>query len=220
MGFFDFLDNKMYLYTQEQLDAYQAYIRETFGEIETVFQEIDSLYVRADVIVVPPTPKSNYYKMITMGMGAYEMNVMEQLKLMEFERAELILYLPPEWEIGSEAVEDSWPIDFMKKMARLPARNNTWVGWGHTFSDGSKRKPFAKNTRFSATILIMGKGPEGEELDFRLPGGEKINFYQVVPIYPQELRLKERRGEVELIERLGEDCRVLDLNRKNVGELK
>ena len=40
-----------------------------------LFHEIVSPDIHLDIIIVPPTEKNNYYKLITMGMGAYGMNV-------------------------------------------------------------------------------------------------------------------------------------------------
>ena len=74
----------------------------SFGEYEQVFHEIVSPDIHLDIIIVPPTEKNNYYKLITMGMGAYGMNVPDNFREYELERAELVLYLPPTWNIKSE----------------------------------------------------------------------------------------------------------------------
>lgn len=219
MGLFDlFKDkNRTYLYTEEQINAYEGFIKESFGEFETVFHEIVSPDIHLDIIVVPPTEENNFYKLITMGMGAYEMNVPKQLMFWEFERAELIIYLPPDWNIGSTEKRDFWPIEFTKQVARVPINWFTWLGLGHTVSGSPDNEPFADNTGFCSMMLAMAKNHKGEELDFRLPGGEKLNFYQLVPIYPEELEMTEKKGVEPLLEIFEKESRVIDLNRKNYG---
>lgn len=115
MGLFDRFKKKesitdsMYLYSEEMLDQYDRYIIEQFGEYQEVFHEIVSLDIHLDVIIIPPTEDSNYYKLITMDMGAYKMNVPDQFRQYELERAELVIYLPPTWNIKSDKEEDYWP---------------------------------------------------------------------------------------------------------------
>ena len=104
MGLFNLM-KKRYLYTEKELDQYEEFIEEQFGEYKEVFHEIVSPDIHLDIIIVPPTEKNNYYKLITMGMGAYKMKIPKELKKYELERAELVLYLPPTWEIKSEKEE-------------------------------------------------------------------------------------------------------------------
>lgn len=100
MKLFDKLkkQKKMFLYTEEELDQYEKYITDKFGEFKEVFHEIVSPDIHLDILIIPPTKENNYYKLITMGMGAYKMNVPKELKKHELERAELVLCLPPRLE--------------------------------------------------------------------------------------------------------------------------
>ncbi|MDE5862733.1 MAG: suppressor of fused domain protein, partial [Lachnospiraceae bacterium] len=141
MGLFDKLKEKMgkkaamddmYLYSEKELNEYDAFIQENFGSFDEVFHEIVSPDIHLDIIIVPPTEEDNYYKLITMGMGAYSMNVPEDLREEELEHAELILYLPKYWNIKSPEEKDYWPIRYLKILARLPIECDTWLGYGHT----------------------------------------------------------------------------------------
>lgn len=69
-----------YLYTECELNQFEEYIKNVYGEYDQVIHEIISPDIHLDIIVVPPTKDSNYYKLITMGMGAYKMNVPKKLK--------------------------------------------------------------------------------------------------------------------------------------------
>ena len=87
----------MFLYTEEELNQYEQYIMEQFGEYEHVFHEVVSSDIHLDMIIIPPTEKSNYYELITMGMGAYPMNVPEELKNENFNLGRLCMSLLLHW---------------------------------------------------------------------------------------------------------------------------
>ena len=110
MGLFDRFKKKkvavenaedMYLYTEQEIGEYECYIQENFGEYKEVLHEIISPDIHLDIILVPPTDEDPYYKLVTMGMGAYTMNVPEELKDKDLEYAEMVLYLPKSWNIKS-----------------------------------------------------------------------------------------------------------------------
>ena len=145
MGLFDLfkMKKKMHIYSEEAMDQYESYIEEQFGPYTEVFHELVSPDIHLDIIMVPPTDKNPYYKLITMGMGAYKMKVPHELKQYELERAELVLYLPPTWNIKSSKEEDYWPIRQLKVLGRLPIQCDTWLGFGHTVSSDQENNPYA-----------------------------------------------------------------------------
>ena len=206
-----------YLYTEEELDQYEKYIMEQFGEYEEVIHEIVSPDIHLDIIVVPPTEKNNYYKLITMGMGAYKMNIPRELKEDELERAELVLFLPPTWDIKSEKEEDFWPIRQLKILARLPIQCDTWLGYGHTVSSDQENTPYASNTKFCSMMLVNALNQDYENMDFRMSSKGKINFYQIFPLYKEELAYKQRNGANVLLDLFDEEniMPIVNMNRKN-----
>ena len=62
----------------------------------------------------------------------------------------------------------------MKSLAHLPILENSWIGWGHTISNG---EPYFDNTELSGVIL--GNSPLMEDNVLELPNGEKVCFYQI-----------------------------------------
>lgn len=207
----------MYLYTEEDLDQYEKYIAENFGEYKEVFHEIVSPDIHLDVIIVPPTEENPYYKLITMGMGAYQMNVPDNLKQYELEHAELILYLPPDWDIKSSKEQDYWPIRYLKVLARLPLQCDTWLGFGHTVSSDENNTPYADNTGFCSMMLLSGVNNQYQRLDLRLKDKGKINFYQLFPLYREELEYKFDHDAETLLDLFDDDdiMPVININRKN-----
>lgn len=224
MGIFDRFKKKrtaengpLYVYTEQDMAEYEKYIADNFGEFDNVLHEIVSPDIHCDILVIPPTEDNNYYKLITMGMGAYEMNVPKELKQYELERAELVLYLPPEWNIPPKDEEDYWPIRYLKVLARLPLQCDTWLGFGHTVSADEKNTPYADNTKFCSIMLLNALNNNYENLDFKIKGKGKINFYQLFPLYLEELEYKQNNDAEALLDLFEDEdiMPIINLKRKN-----
>ena len=192
------------VYSEDEMSAIEQHIKNTFGEFENVFHELVSPDIHVDICVVPPSERRNYYTLVTMGMGAHRMNVPKELAEYKLERAELAIALPPDWKLDKDSMQEQrwyWPIGLLKVLARLPISNDTWLGFGHTME---KQSPFAEDTELCAAILT---GPQDMDLDTCgevciLPGGEEVNFYQVLPLYREEMEYKLEHDADALLERL------------------
>lgn len=213
-------EGPQFLYTKEEIEAYETFIQSRFGPFDQVLHEIVSPDIHLDVIMVPPTKERRFYKLITMGMGAYRMQVPREFRNYELERAELIIYLLPDWKIGSDAERDYWPIRWLKTLARYPLTAKTWLAAGHTVSANEYDEPVADNTGFTGFLLVNGTGMDYQTLDFRLPGGEKVNFYEIIPLYPEEVRLKLEHGMDALMDRFTDEdlFPLVNIKRKNHGK--
>ena len=204
------------VYSEDEMSAIEQHIKNTFGEFENVFHELVSPDIHVDICVVPPTEERDYYTLVTMGMGAHRMNVPKELAEYKLERAELAIALPPDWKLDAEALKEErwyWPIGLLKVLARLPISGDTWLGFGHTMD---KQSPFAENTALCGAILV---GPqdvvwEGGEV-CPLPGGEEVNFYQVIPLYRNELQYKLEHDADALLEKMAGISFVVDSARRN-----
>lgn len=178
------------VYTEEEMEAIEGHIQQYFGKFEYVFHEIVSPDIHVDICMVPPTEERDYYTLVTMGMGAHRMNVPEELAEYKLERAELAIALPADWKLDQESMKDEkwyWPIRLLKFLARLPINCDSWLGHGHTVEN---REPFADNTKLCTATLIGPQGTEDGSEVCTLPGGEEVNFYQVIPLYRDELEYK------------------------------
>ena len=192
------------VYSEDEMSAIEQHIQSTFGAFDQVLHELDSPDIHVDICVVPPSERRNYYTLVTMGMGAHRMNVPEELAEYKLERAELAIALPPDWKLDKDSMQEErwyWPVGLLKVLARLPISNDTWLGFGHTME---KQSPFAEDTELCAAILT---GPQDMDLDTCgevciLPGGEEVNFYQVLPLYREEMEYKLEHDADALLERL------------------
>ena len=220
MKLFDKLKKNSLLYTEQEMEEYESYIEKNFGKIEGIIHELVSPDIHIDIIVIAPTEKDNYYKLITMGMGAYKMNIPKELKDYELSRAELILYLPPTWDINSNKEEDYWPIRYLKTLARLPLQSNSWLGTGHTISSDEQNSPFASNTKFCSILLLNATNLKDEELELTLKTRKTINFYQLFPLYLEEIQYKFDFGTTKLLGLFSEKdlFPIVNIERKNYCE--
>lgn len=203
------------MYSAEEIEAVEEHIKEYFGDFPTVFHELVSPDIHCDIYIVPPTKERNYYTLLTAGMGAHVMDIPEELDTEKLGRAELLICLPPDWKVGENSEEWFWPIGLLKSLARLPINCETWLGWGHTVDNGGS---FAENTGLCGSLLIYPEDVE-QGADFcELPNGERVNFFEVLPIYRDEMLFKRDNDTHALLERMSGVSHVVDINREPVCE--
>ena len=210
-------NNQPEIYTEEEMSAVEQHIKNTFGAFKNVFHELVSPDIHVDICVVPPSEGRDYYTLVTMGMGAHRMNVPEELAEYKLERAELAIALPPDWKLDEESLKEEqwyWPIGLLKVLARLPIAEDTWLGFGHTMD---KQSPFAEGTKLCGALLV---GPQdivwtGGEV-CTLPSGEEVNFYQVIPLYRNEIEYKLEHDADALLKKMAGISFVVNPTRRDV----
>ena len=203
------------VYTEEEMEAVEEHIEQYFGKFENVFHELVSPDIHVDICVVPPSEERDYCTLVTMGMGAHRMNVPEELAEYKLERAELAIALPADWKLDQESMKDEkwyWPIRLLKSLARLPIASDTWLGFGHTMDN---KENFAENTKLCAAILTGPQSTEEGGEVCTLPGGEEVNFYQVIPLYEDELDYKLEHDVDALLDKMRGISFVVNPTRQN-----
>ena len=204
------------MYSEDEIDIIEKHIEHYYGNFEFVFHEKVSPDIHVDICLIPPSEECNWYTLVTMGMGAHLMNVPNQLKEEQLERAELVICLPEYWKLDKEHLKDEkwyWPIRLLKELARFPGENNTWLGWGHTVSyDG----PLSYTTELCASILINPPCGNIGGNTCTLPDGEEVNFYQIIPLYGDELEFKLKNGTQKLLDKMNDNILLVNPHRLNV----
>lgn len=198
------------LYEEAEIDALEEYICEKYGEFTNVFHEIISPDIHVDIAIIPPSEEQDYYTLVTMGMGAHKMNVPSELAEYNLERAELVIYLPKDWNFDVQDEIWYWPLRWLKILARLPIEQDTWLGFGHTVPSGD---PLAEDVLFNCIMLIDGdEAAVGED--------KKVNFYTLLPLYEEEMQFKISKNADALLELFEKEKipypPVVDKNRKNL----
>ncbi len=199
-------------------EAIENHIDKYFKNRGPVFHEIVSDLVHLDIEMIEPTADRSFITLITNGMSSLPMNAPKGSE--QFKYAELVLSLPPDWPLTQEALADErnyWPIRWLKELARLPHRYNSWLWASHTVPNGDPPRPFADNTKLCcALILVPILVPQSfHSLD--VAPNTTIHFLSFVPIYKEEMDLKLRKGLDPLLSKF-EKARVsefLDINRPN-----
>ena len=203
------------VYTEEEMNAVEEHIQQYFGKFENVFHELDSPDIHVDICVVPPSEERDYYTLVTMGMGAHRMNVPEELAEYKLERAELVIALPGNWKLKHEDLKNErwyWPIRLLKTLARLPIASDTWLGFGHTMDN---EDDFAKDTKLCAAMLTGPQDTEDGSEVCILPSGEEVNFYQVIPLYRDELEYKLAHDADALLDKMNGISFVVEPDRQD-----
>lgn len=204
--------NDAYSYYPEEKEAVLNYLEENFGEYYVIKDE-DEDFPKVELLVFPPNEERNHYVVSTVGMGHSIMRSMPEELLQEgYGRLELLVALPKDWDIYSTEPEYTWPLEWLKLLAKWPFRSDIWLGWGHTIPNG---EPFAKNTKLFCMILL-DPVEYAPELTLHLESGERISFLQMIPIYEEEMEYKIQNRAEGLIKLFGENfSNVVNIKRKN-----
>ena len=218
----------------ENIERISDHIEKHLGPVAGVYHEIISDLVHIDVHVVNPTPERNCYTLVTSGMSDAPMTVPEGAEALRF--GELIIQLPADWPLdkleataGKEGPEGAaeraaaerwyWPVRWLKMMARLPHEYDTWLSFSHTVPNGDPPEPYAEDTKLCGMMLLPAMNvPEGFAT-LEVTPDKTIHFYQLMPIYAEEMDLKLRKGAeklTDLFDKYDVDV-VVNPRRKNVA---
>ncbi|MCC4595853.1 suppressor of fused domain protein [Xanthomonas campestris pv. phormiicola] len=205
---------------EDSIEQISAHIERHLGPISNVLHEIISDTVHLDVHVVPATEDTPYLRLVTSGMSDLPMTLPDGVDAPRF--MELMLTLPPDWPLTQADFEDErnyWPVRLLKSLARLPHKYDTWLGYGHTVPNGDPAEPYAPGVGFDGVIVLAPVStPEAFE-ELVVDADKTIAFMTLVPLYPEEMALKLKKGTEALLDRF--DAKgvqdVIDPGRPNVA---
>ncbi|MEZ4363555.1 MAG: suppressor of fused domain protein [Kofleriaceae bacterium] len=200
------------------LDAIVAHMTAQVGKPTHVIHELNGeAPPNIDVHVIPPIDEP-VITLFTTGMSDHLMTLPPEVSLPR--RAELILRLPEGWPISEEALADprtGWPFRWLRLLARIPHRYDSWLAPTHTIPNGDPPRPLTDDTKQCCMLTVPPICVEDAADVVSSPSGP-IMLLSVMPIYEAEMRFKLERGANALIERLsaaGIDD-VVDLQRRSV----
>ncbi|HEY6828437.1 MAG TPA: suppressor of fused domain protein [Gemmatimonadaceae bacterium] len=189
-----------------------AHLSAHLGPVHMVYHELISEYAHIDVYHFPPTPERRFHVLATSGMSERPMRVPDELTP-DWRFAELLINLPSEWQVSEQAFRDDrfyWPIRLLKTLARCPHVFSTWLGYAHTIPNGEPPEPYAPNTALCAAMIAppLSLGEPIHKLE--RGNGQVIRFWNVLPLYRDEMDFKLRKGVDALLDRF-DDARVSDI---------
>lgn len=205
--------------SDETIDAVVKHLAAHVGHPDNVFHELVSDKVHLDVHIVPPSERFPFVTLCTSGMSDLPMTVPKGVDAPKY--AELLLCLPPTWDLRHESFSDEavyWPIRWLKQLARLPHDYKTWLGYGHTVPNGDPAEPFAESTKLCC-LVVMPPTAFGEAFQLAtFPDGREVAFYQIHPLHKEEMEYKLKRGIGGILPMFpdGEMPTVIDPQRPNL----
>ena len=145
-------------------------------------------------------------------MGAHLMHLPSDFPSAGLDRAELVLSLPPDWQFGTGEDRWNWPIRLLKDIAHLPLDQSSWLGWGHTIDLGS---PVTAGSGLCGCVLTGVIHADAGALRCELPGGEIVNFYQVLPLTQGEMNFKRVAGVTALLRKIPHEDFIIRSKRED-----
>ena len=201
------------LYADDERANVESFIRR-MGPVEKIFNIVNSSEMQVDMYIIEPTREYAARRLVTCGMGGRTMTVPDEYGSSP-NRVELIVDLPPDWKVDEESWEDKcfcWPVSLLKSLAGFPWSEGVWFRLGYAVP---WPEPFADNTRLSG-VLIASPAIDFESGEVKISPDKKVQFYQAVPLYPEELAYRIEHGTRKLYEMLGEQFSyIIDPQRKN-----
>ncbi|MFC4310110.1 suppressor of fused domain protein [Steroidobacter flavus] len=206
---------------EECIEQISDHIEAHLGKVERVFHEIISDTVHIDVHLVKPSEGFPFARLVTSGMSDLPMTIPEGVEAPRF--VELLMTLPGNWRLDQDSFADEvwyWPVRLLKRLARLPHKYNTWLGFGHTVPNGDPAEPYASSTRLCGAMILLSMTVPDDFHRLRIDANKEITFFSVVPLYDEEMNLKLRAGSDELLDKFDRMrvTDVVDLSRRNVAK--
>ena len=152
--------------------------------------------------------------------GLSERNQLELAEVAEnvYPFIELYFYLPTYWNLDS--FEQSWPLDILEKIAKVPQKNNTWFGPGDTLPANKEQPPARIDAHFEQNYFILSQ-PLTKKAIGELEGiSWDVDFLAVIPIFNQEFEFKRSRSSYEFFDKFvsKNNSELLDQYREPVAK--
>ena len=179
---------------EQNIEIIDAHIEKHLGVVDNVYHELMSDIVHIDIHTIAPTPERDYYTLVTSGMSDLPMAAPNEFHERRF--GELYINLPKTWKLSTDDFEDEsnyWPIRWLKYLARLPHEYASWLSYGHSVPNGDPAEPIA-DTKFSGVVLLSSMDEFTDFEILEVSPEKQIWFYNVVPLYPEEMDMKLNKG--------------------------
>jgi hypothetical protein len=209
---------KMDLPVEGLQEAILLHFEAHFGPVHHLaLVEIVPVDPPVSVHLVPAGTGRNFITLFTVGMS--ERAIIVPSGKEEYRYAELLIKLPPDWRLEEKELADpnySWPVQWLRRIARYPHANSAWLGEPPTIiANGDPPQPLAPNTTFTS-LLLMEESAFGR---LSLKDERTVLFYSMYPLYTEERALELREGILRLIELFMQHrfSEVVAIDRPNVA---
>lgn len=184
----------------------------TFGEVDekSLIEVVPSGHP-VSIHVIRPSGNRKHLTLFTTGLSSVKMNVPGGLE--EYSLAELFIQLPGDWEYASSDRRWSWPVEWLRRIAKHPHDNNVCLGGPVTIiANNDPPEPLGPNTDFTSLMLVAEKS-------FERSDGDIVQLYRVAPIYSDERELEIKEGAPALMRAFDRNSVpfIVDLQRPSVA---
>ena len=182
----------------QHFNAIKAHVERHVGDVTQVYEMTGDDGGTLSLLHVQMRRPAQHQVIVTSGVSNVPMPVPDDME--DFERAELLVALPRDWPVSDNIWRDGdrgWPLRWLEYVGRLPRCFDTWIGWGHSIPNGDPATPIA-NTAFTGVCLAPPYWLDPAFFQLRADSGDTICFYDLVPVYAEEMQLKLDRGFGEL----------------------
>lgn len=183
------------------IQAIGDHIERHLGKIQMVFHEIVSDLVHIDLHWVKPRAGRPFNTLVTSGMSDRPMTTPPEAGGFRF--AELLINLPPSWPMTQHAWSDErhyWPVRLLKTLARLPHEYETWLCMDHTIGE-PHGEPYHSTTRQNCALIAPCLSAPRDFHFLEISPSKRVNFFSVLPLYPEEVEFKLKHGPDALFDR-------------------
>lgn len=183
------------------------YLLKIFGSAQIVNLRKNEEY-QFDIDLVE-LADSKFKLLVTNGLREFKQAVNSDNE--DLERIELYFCLPEYFNLE----QNSWPIEWLECIARVPQKNKTWFGHGDTIPAGNP--PVEVDPQFKANHFILSRPIHLSET-FSANRLGNYSFLAVIPIFQREVDYKLKNSHTMLFN-LFEKKKIteeLDLYREDV----
>jgi hypothetical protein len=214
------LKKSIFQYTDAENISIENHIQRHFGNIDYFLQGKDDN--NKDVLkiaIIKPNNEKNYWKLITIGIGAYRMNIPKEYIDVK-NRIELIMCVEPDWNCSQNVynTQDAWPIQILFKFAQILLEKKGIICRGLSIEFTSKGKiDFMGNTKYSSAMVIPCFLYDIDSDVCILPNKEIVDFACVFPLYQEEVEFYKSSTLDEMAKKFHKIFfKPVKPNRKNI----
>jgi hypothetical protein len=210
-------------------DEIARHLDQLLGPPDGYFVEFISQVISIGIFQYRPTAERKFWTFVTSGMSSLPMPVPKEIpNPQNFERAELLIAVSEDWlsknSVGLSGKdfgrpEKWWPIAKLKEFARFPHAYGAWFWEEHTLANYDPPEPLGPGTRQDGVVLLPPATLPREACVIEAGPGVRITLFALIPLYPEEMKLKLERGIGtlrQLLEEAGVD-EVVAPKRRNVA---
>ncbi len=191
------------LYEEDELQIVLEFITRHFGKPVDLLPYKDENGLTHDhpinCLLIPPDEDNRFYKIITVGVGAYR--GIDKNHNNDVHRIEMAAFLPADLTVREIMEQYRWIPRVMRQFGEMLQLDLSWLDAGHTVAYG---EPLDDSVKYNGVIFndVFVDTPYRERCV--LPNGEEVNFLRFIPLFEEEMMFKIRHGFSALFQRLGE----------------